>query len=130
MTLSDKQNEALAGLVGWAPGGPAVWGNGWVRKDGSWRRGCPNMATPEGMVQLMLMVLNHHRVFDIEHFCLVHKFVCIIREHCTAIHPDGIVKRRAAEEGDSLGEATALAVHALLEGRYLTEKEHSNGTDS
>ena len=119
MTLTGKQNEALARLVWkYTPADPAqMIPRRWERFDRvtqsvEVKQICPNMATPEAMVELwdMVKARGWHLQIDEDAETLT-------------IDVGGGVTFTGGDYGDCMMLATAKALLALIEGGYLTEME-------
>lgn len=112
MALTDKQNEALATVVGWEKGKSGFWRRGFGTDAAQTQRERPDMATPEGAVELL-------------DFCAEQNFRLFAqRSHKGQWRV--MLSRwwdNGRGSGDTLCEAVAVAVYALYEGEYLAEKD-------
>ena len=127
MTLPENVNEDLARLRGWEADGRKWWR--WITKQGSGGPydehqvcdDCPDMTTPDAMVDLLEFCWKRGLHYSLDSYLRPGKIHCYV----FSLEDEEVA---GDCEADTLPEAVALAVHAVM--KYLTEKEQHNGKDT
>ena len=111
MTLPENINEDLAGLLGWKETFRGKVISDWFNGD-RWSNGCPDMTTPDAMVELMEFCNGRGWIVALMNILDEPRpWACSI----TRMNGPGFGKGY----GETPAEAVALAVHALKDGGPL-----------